>query len=377
MPTKKTTRSFKSGKSESSEFTGVDTHREFVNPARIYAAPEETRHLDSTDLAKLEQAFRLWEKASPRGDVIVSRKRILLIFMLIRYTGARLNEVLALDLRKDIDPIKRIVRYRNVSGINSSPAREVQISKELMRQVQETLNNLAPAKKAALLLKVDAGHVRRKFYERAAACGFPQELGSPNAIRRARAVELMQSNVPLPVVQRVLGHSTPNLTASFIAFSEEDIHQVVRHFVEIESRRKTSARNSFFGKIGAIRRGDIQSEIELVTVGGETVTTVITNNSLKKLGLKVDSLVTAEIKAPWVVVQKCETEPLCTAENMFYGSVVKILRGKRTTELIVQIRDGTELCSLVTEQSRRKIDLKEDDNVWVMFNSFAVILHVN
>jgi hypothetical protein len=32
---------------------------------------------------------------------------------------------------------------------------------------------------------------------------------------------------------------------------------------------------------------------------------------------------------------------------------------------------------LVTEESRRKLDVKKNDNVWVMFNSFAVILHVS
>jgi molybdate transport system regulatory protein len=377
MPTKKTTRNGKGGKSESSDFISVHPNSGLVNPARIYAVPQETRYLDPTDLAKLEQAFRSWERASSRADVRVSRKRILLIFLLIRYTGARLNEVLELDLRKDIDEAKRIVRYRNVSEVNSSPAREVQISSELMSEIQQTLHDPAFAEKAALLLKVDAGHVRRKFYEQAVACGFAQDLGSPNAIRRARAVELMQSNVPLPVVQRVLGHSTPNLTASFIAFSEEDIDQVARHFIETESRRKTSARNAFFGKIGAIRLGDIQSEVELVTVGGEVITTVITKNSLKRLGLKVGSLVTAEVKAPWVVLQKSGTQPLCTAENMFYGAVSQILRGKLTTELIVRIQDGTEFCSLVTEGSRRKLDVKKNDNVWVMFNSFAVILHVH
>ena len=114
-----------------------------------------------------------------------------------------------------------------------------------------------------------------------------------------------------------------------------------------------------------------------MTVGGEVITTVITRNSLKKLGLKVGSLVTAEVKAPWVVLQKSETQPLCTAENVFYGAVSQILRGKLTTELIVRIQDGTEFCSLVTEGSRRKLDVKKNDKVWVMFNSFAVILHVH
>jgi molybdate transport system regulatory protein len=359
------------------DLDGIYRGSDPLNPARIYAVPEETRHLDPAQLARLEEEFRSWSDAPSRPDTRASRKRILLIFLLIRYTGARLNEVLTLDVDKHIDFSRSVVRYGNSEAADRSFQREVQVSSELMSEIRTMLKDPNLANMLGSLLKVDAGHVRRKFYERAVACGFAQDLGSPNAIRRARAVELMQSNVPLPVVQRVLGHSTPNLTASFIAFSEEDIHQVARHFVETESHRKTSARNAFFGKIGAIRRGDIQSEVELVTVGGEVITTVITRNSLKKLGLKVGSLVTAEVKAPWVVVQKSETQPLCTAENVFYGAVSQILRGKLTTELIVRIQDGTEFCSLVTEESRRKLDVRKNDNLWVMFSSFAVILHVH
>jgi len=111
--------------------------------------------------------------------------------------------------------------------------------------------------------------------------------------------------------------------------------------------------------------------------GGKLVTTVITNNSLTRMGLKVGSLVTAEIKAPWVILQKAPVEPLCTAENMFRGTVTRILRGKLTAEFLVRIQDGTELCSVVTDESRRKLDINEKDEVWVMFNGFAVILHVD
>ncbi len=349
----------------------------FLNPARIYSVSKETRRLDPTELAQLEQAFRSWSEASLRADVRVSRKRILLIFLLIRYTGARLNEVLNLDLRKHVDVSKGFVRYGNVQRANDWPQREVQISLELISEIQMALNDPIFTDQSGLLLRVDAGHVRRKFYERALDCGFLKDLGSPNAIRRARAVELMQNNVPLPVVQRMLGHSNPNLTASFIAFSEEDIHQVARHYVERESQRKTSARNAFFGKIGTIQNGDIQSLVELVTLGGDIVTSVITNTSLKRLGLREGSLVTAEVKAPWVILQKGDIEPLCTAENTFYGSVAQIRRGKITTEFIVRIRDGTELCSLVTEKSRRKLNIKPGDHVWAMFNCFAVVLHVD
>lgn len=375
MSRRKDTPDRDAGRSRIANTTDSEVNFNLRNPARIYAVPDET--LDSTQLAQLEQGFRLWSEASLRSDTRCSRKRILLIFLLIRYTGARLNEVLALDLSKDVDFSAQVIHYGAARDDGKRHGREVQISSELLAEIQEALNDAADTKNAGSLLKVDAGHVRRKFYERSVDCGFPQDLGSPNAIRRARAVELMQNNVPLPVVQRVLGHSTPNLTASLVTFSDEDMRQVARLFVERESWRKTSARNAFFGKIRAIHSGDIQSQVDLVTIGGDVVTTVITNNSLEKLGLKTGSLVGAEVKAPWVMLQKAKSRPSCTAENMFCGTVKQIVRGKLTTEYIVQIQDGTELCSLVTEDGGRKLDVEEEDKVWVMFNSFAVILHVD
>ncbi len=355
---------------------GVRADSNLPNPSRIYEVPEETRHLDPTQLAGLEREFRSWSESSSRADVRSSRKRILLIFLLIRYTGARLHEILTLDLNKHIDFDKGVIRFGNAEAAEGSPRREVQISRDVSAEIQEMQADPAFVAKVGSKLMIDEGHVRRKFYERAVSCGFPQDLGSPNAIRRARAVELMQANVPLPVVQRILGHSTPNLTASLVSFSEEEIHQVAGHFAERESRRKTSARNAFFGKITNVRQGDIQSHVELVTMGGDVVSTIITNNSLRRLGLRAGSLVTAEVKAPWVVVERSDTQPASTAENLFRGALTRVIRGKLTSELIVRIHDGTELCSVVTEQSRRKLGLEEDEPVWVMFNSFAVTLHI-
>lgn len=135
------------------------------------------------------------------------------------------------------------------------------------------------------LLRVDPGFVRKKFYERAEACGIAKHLGAPESLRKSRGVELMQGNLPLPAVQALLGHSTPNLTSSYVSFSEDDIQQVIGLFMEKESARKTSARNSFFGKIETIQQGDIQTQIVVLTMGGYPLTTVITNNRLRTLDL--------------------------------------------------------------------------------------------
>jgi len=350
---------------------------EGASQARIVAVPDRSRCLDTVQLNRLEQTFRQWAEDAARPDVRLSRKRILLIFLLIRYTGAKLNEVLALNPFQDIDPGRQSVVFDKADATPDRPSREVQIPATLSREMQSALADPAFQKSLSSLFNVDPGHVRRKFYERAAACGFPKELGGPDAIRKSRAVELLQNNVPLLVVQRILGHSTPNLTASFVSFSDDDIRKVEKFFLEKESRRKTSARNAFFGKISAIQKGDIQTKVELVTMGGYCITTVITNDSLARLGLKPGILVTAEVKAPWVVLQKGEEEPKCSTENKFLGTIERIIIGKVTTEYAVKIADGTELCSVVTSDISRRLDLHENDPVWAVFNCFSVVLHLD
>lgn len=347
--------------------------QERTSHGRIVSIPEGSRYLDPVQLNRLEQAFRDWAEDTPRSDVRLSRKRILLIFLLIRYTGAKLNEVLALNPFQDINFDTQSV----VLGKSDATPREVQIPEALSKEIQVALADTAFQKSLGGLFSIDPGHVRRKFYERASACGFSKELGGPDAIRKSRAVEMLQSNMPLPVVQKILGHSTPNLTASFVSFSDADIHQVAKFFLEKESQRKTSARNTFFGKINTIQKGDVQAKVELVTIAGDLVTTIITNDSFTRLGLKVGTLITAEVKAPWVILQKDNEAPQCSAENKFRGTVARITQGKVTTEYVVRIVDGTELCSLVTSESSRRLDLHVSDPVWAVFNSFSVVLHLD
>jgi molybdate transport system regulatory protein len=344
---------------------------------RLVSAPEEDQYLDSVELSRLEESFRAWSRATPRRDVQLSRRRILIVFLLIRYSAAKLNEVLALNPFEDIDFDRHTVIFRNNGLETDLSSREVQISEKLSREIREALAD--PAFRSSLhhLFEADPGFVRRKFYERAEDCGFAKHRGGPEMIRKSRAVELMQGNMPLPAVQMMLGHSTPNLTSAYVSFSEDEIRQVMKVFLERESSRKTSARNSFFGKVREIIQGDIQSRVELTTISGHTVATVITNDSLARLGLKKGRLITAEVKAPWVILERGDDEPLSSAENRFSGLITSIKRGQVNTEYTVRISDGTELCALVTTASGRRLGLSPGDGVWAMFNCFAVVLHVD
>jgi molybdate transport system regulatory protein len=340
----------------------------------IFSAPDGDKCLDAVQLNQLEQSFREWTDAASRHDVRDARRRILLIFLIIRYTGAKLNEVLNLDPSRDFDFEKGLIILNRQKGESSRPQRKVQVSAKLGHEIRILITDLLSKNDTRETFHVDPGFVRRKFYERAEACGIAKQLGAPEILRKSRAIELMQSNLPLPAVQMLLGHSTPNLAFSYVSYSEDDIQQVTRSVVEKESARKTSARNSFFGKIQTIQQGDIQTLVEIVTIGGQIITTVITNDSFQRLGLREGKMITAEVKAPWVMLHRSGHGQGCSADNIFKGLVEKITRGKINTEYVVRIADGSEVCSIVTSESSRRLCLTEGDEAWVIFSSYSVVL---
>lgn len=355
---------------DAKKFTGF-----LPDSPNIFPTSDEGKYLDPVQLVKLELAFREWSNSARRPDVKLSRMRILLIFLLIRHTGARLNEVLQIDFINDIDAKNSSVRLGSGKSLEHDCERDVNIPMELVQEIISIEKSGLVSAPGKAFLKIDPGHVRRKFYERAKECGFHPELASPNAIRKSRAVELMQSNVPMPVVQRIMGQSNPSLTASFIGFADDEIRKAARFYMERDYKRKTSARNAFFGKISKIIIGDIQAQIEMTTLGGYRIISIITNNSLERLELRKDLLITAEIKAPWVTLHKSIDPPQSSAENVLKGKVTHIGRGKLTSEFIVEVEDGSQLCSVVTEVSRTRLALSIGDEVWILFSSSAVILH--
>nr|WP_320017043.1 TOBE domain-containing protein [uncultured Desulfobacter sp.] len=338
------------------------------------SAKEQDMCLDPAQLHNLEQAFRKWVGETPRSDVRIARQRILIIFLLIRYTGAKLGEVLQLDLFREIDFEASLVCFGKKPGDAGVFLRKVHMPGIVCREIEEIIADPAFKMTFPDKLEVDPGFVRRKFYEQAQACGFKKALGAPEFLRKARGAELIENNMPLPAVQMMLGHTTPNPILSHVSFSEEELREVTRFFMEKESGRKTSARNSFFGKIEIIQQGDIQSRVELLTLDGHKVTTVITNHSIKRLALKPGKWITAEVKAPWVILEKRLDCPESSADNRFKGTVGKILQGKINTEYRVKISGGTEICSIVTTESCRRLSFGEGDTVWVLFNSAAVVL---
>jgi molybdate transport system regulatory protein len=348
----------------------------FENSNKRIVLAKEDKYLDSAQLYTLEQSFRTFAESSKRKDVIFSRKKILLVFLLIRYTGAKLSEVLNLDPFKDIEWNKFFIKFGSKNDDSGKP-RKVQVSQVFLDEVKTFINELEFEGKYEKIDFPDPGFVRKKFYEMAKDSGLNKNLCGPEAIRKARAIELLKSGVPLPAVQAILGHSNPGLTSSFIRYSEDEIEVIAKKFAEKESGRKTSARNSFFGEIANILKGSIQSKIEIITDEGHKIQSVITNESLKKMGLAKGSFVCAEVKAPMVFVVSSESEFKCSADNKFKGIVKKISKGRVACELVVKISESIEICSILSSEKEFLFSVNEGNEVFVFFNCFAVVLNVD
>jgi molybdate transport system regulatory protein len=48
-----------------------------------------------------------------------------------------------------------------------------------------------------------------------------------------------------------------------------------------------------------------------------------------------------------------------------------------TTEVVVRLQDGTEVCSIITEKSKRTLDIQKNDTMWVAFSVLAVVIHTD
>jgi molybdate transport system regulatory protein len=65
---------------------------------------------------------------------------------------------------------------------------------------------------------------------------------------------------------------------------------------------KTSARNRFCGPVTACKEGAVNGEVTIGLKGGNTITAIITNESIRKLGLGVGVEVCALVKASNVIL---------------------------------------------------------------------------
>ena len=137
---------------------------------------------------------------------------------------------------------------------------------------------------------------------------------------------------------------------------------------------KTSSRNSFHGKVTAIRQGVVNDEIDLLLDNGDTICAQITRTASEKLQLSVGSEALAVIKATEIMLATETDDYIFSCQNQFSGKVVKLVRGFVNGEVLLQTASGLEINATITLEGVNRLKLERGAPVTALFKPANVIL---
>lgn len=179
-------------------------------------------YLCTEQLALLARVFRAWFESAPNDYLRRVRGRYWITFMTLRFTGAKIGEILRISDDRDID-YRRAEIHMPQSGSRARRKlyRTIPVPGDVIHEIAKYLAEFPQMRGTVFAL--EQGNFRRKFYRRASEARIPQELAHPHILRHSRAVELLEAGVPLTTVQELLGHSVINHTARYLRMSTTKI----------------------------------------------------------------------------------------------------------------------------------------------------------
>lgn len=137
---------------------------------------------------------------------------------------------------------------------------------------------------------------------------------------------------------------------------------------------RTSARNAFRCKVLEIRRGAVSAEIHLALTDDAKLVAIVTEESLKTLGVDVGSSVVALIKSSFVMLAVGADEPKVTARNRVQGVVSRREDGPVNSEITLDVGGSRTLTAIVTLDSANRLGLRLGAQAWALFKASHVVL---
>lgn len=156
---------------------------------------------------------------------------------MLRFTGARLGEVIEINDSVDIDFRASDIRVLTLKRRNEKPKRIVPVPSQVVSEIATFLANSPDMR--GKVFTVDANNFRKVFYQMAKDAKLLKEDGvredgsrelfpHPHTLRHTRAIELLKAGLPVPAVQDLLGHSSMLTTAQYVRLSGQDTKQFMK-----------------------------------------------------------------------------------------------------------------------------------------------------
>ncbi len=139
---------------------------------------------------------------------------------------------------------------------------------------------------------------------------------------------------------------------------------------------KVSARNTFKGKVSALRNGAVNAEVEIELSAGERLVAVITVESARALDIATGKDVFALVKAPWVMLMTDDDGIRLSARNCLRGTVKAVETGPVNAEVTLSLPSGLDVCAIVTRDAVNELGLKPGVAATAVIKASNVILGV-
>jgi molybdate transport system regulatory protein len=138
---------------------------------------------------------------------------------------------------------------------------------------------------------------------------------------------------------------------------------------------RTSARNQWSGRVVKLRRGAVNDEIEIKLTGGVRIAAVITHESAENLELAAGAEVIALVKASSVMIGTGDGPRLSlSARNQLAGHVTRVTRGAVNSEVVLALRGGNTVVSIITNASADELKLAAGRKALAIFKASSVIV---
>ncbi|MDX6806459.1 TOBE domain-containing protein [Terrihabitans rhizophilus] len=140
---------------------------------------------------------------------------------------------------------------------------------------------------------------------------------------------------------------------------------------------RTSARNALRGTVTAITSDALMAEIAVQVTATTTIHALVTNGSVRDLGLVEGRQVVLLIKAPFVIIAPGTTPPLVSMRNCIPGTVRRCETTSVSAEIVLDIGDDRTLAATISARSAEALDLTECAEACALFDAAHVIIAID
>ena len=182
------------------------------------------KYFEEDELNRLTKEFQeYYDKAKKKKNA----GKYWLTFLFLRFTGARISEVLNIDDTKDID-----FRNSRVKMITLKRKRSKKVYRTVpipIEAINELLRYLAmyPDMRGRVF-NLSQPNFYKKMQEIGQRAGISKDKVHPHALRHTRAIELINAGMPLNHIQALLGHSSILNTSVYLVVTGKELEILMK-----------------------------------------------------------------------------------------------------------------------------------------------------